>query len=378
MSRRKWLVAAMVTIAMGWGARAQAGDLKITLPRRSHMTPVQRLNQDGVDAIRKHKYEKAEAFFYKAYLLDPNDPFTLNNLGYISEMKGQVDRALSFYALAGKQATDAAIDKASLRRVEGRPLKEALAIQDMPLQINQDNVEAVRLLAQGRGPEADLLLQGALKDDPNNVFTLNNMGVAKEVEGETQAALKYYDTAAARNSDASAMVTLNRQWRGKPVSEMAAQNARDLRNRLQTQMSLEVRVAELNTRGVSAMNRNELSAAAQDFRNAYALDPNNAFAANNIGYLAEMEGDRETAQFFYDKAQTLGGANTPVGLATRSSAEGQRLSQVASDSDAKVESKVRQERYARRLQNEPVLLLRRDNSTVQEPATPPATSSTPQ
>jgi Flp pilus assembly protein TadD len=368
----------MVTIMMGWGARAQAGDLKITLPRRSHMTPVQRLNQDGVDAIRKHKYEKAEAFFYKAYLLDPNDPFTLNNLGYISEMKGQVDRALSFYALAGKQATDAAIDKASIRRVEGRPLKEALAIQDMPLQINQDNVEAVRLLAQGRGPEADLLLQGALKDDPNNVFTLNNMGVAKEVEGETQAALKYYDAAAARNSDASAMVTLNREWRGKPVSEMAAQNARDLRNRLQTQMSLEVRVAELNTRGVSAMNRNELSAAAQDFRNAYALDPNNAFAANNIGYLAEMEGDRETAQFFYDKAQTLGGANTPVGLATRSSAEGQRLSQVASDSDAKVESKVRQERYARRLQNEPVLLLRRDNSTVQEPATPPATSSTPQ
>jgi Flp pilus assembly protein TadD len=378
MSCRKWVVAAMAGVSIGWGVRAQAGDLKITLPKRSHMTPVQRLNQDGVDAIRKHKYEKAEAFFYKAYLLDPDDPFTLNNLGYISEMKGQVDRALSFYALAGKQATDAAIDKASARRMEGRTLKEALAVTDMPLQINQDNVEAVRLLAQGRGPEADLLLQRALTDDPNNVFTLNNMGVAKEMEGETQAALKYYDAAAARNSDASAVVTLDRSWRGKPVGEMAAQNARNLRNRLETQMTLAVRVAELNTRGVSAMNRNDLGMAAQDFRSAYALDPNNAFAANNIGYLAEMEGDRETAQFFYDKAQTLGGASAPVGLATRSSAEGQRLSQVASDSDARVESKVRQERNERRLRNEPVVLLRRDNSPVQEQATPPAVTPPPQ
>ena len=83
-----------------------------------------------------------------------------------------------------------------------------------------------------------------------------------------------------------------------------------------TQMTLEVRLAELNTRGVSALNRNEPKAAEQDFLKAYALDPNNAFANNNIGYLSEIEGDRETAQFFYDQAQELGGANTPVGLAT--------------------------------------------------------------
>jgi len=46
------------------------------------------------------------------------------------------------------------------------------------------------------------------------------------------------------------------------------------------------------------MNRNELRAAQQDFLKAYALDPSNAFANNNIGYLSEIEGDRETAQFF--------------------------------------------------------------------------------
>jgi Flp pilus assembly protein TadD len=376
MPWKQWVVAGLVGITLG--SNAQAGELKITLPKRSHMTPVQRLNQDGVEAIRKHNYEKAETFFYKAYLLDPEDPFTLNNLGYISELKGQIDRAQNFYALAGKQASDAAIDKASSPRLEGRTLKEALAIPDLPLQVNHDNVEAVRLLGQGRGPEADLLLEQALKTDPTNIFTLNNLGVAKEMEGESQAALKYYDSAAAVTSDAAAVVTLNRTWRGKRVSEMAAQNARNLRHRLETQVTLETRLAELNTRGVSAINRNELSVAEQDFRSAYALDPNNAFAANNIGYLSEIEGDRETAQFFYDKAQALGGANTPVGLATRSSAEGLPLTRVASDSDTKVEAKERQERDARRQHQQPILLMRRDNSVVEEPAVPPAGTPPPQ
>ncbi|MGB7603721.1 MAG: tetratricopeptide repeat protein, partial [Candidatus Sulfotelmatobacter sp.] len=267
---------------------------------------------------------------------------------------------------------------ASSPRLEGSTLKAALAIPDVPLQINHDNVEAVRLLSQGRGPEADLLLQKALKTDPNNIFTLNNMGVAKEMEGESQEALRYYDSASAIDSDAAAVVTLNRSWRGKPVAQMAAENARNLRNRLQTQMNLELQLAELNTRGVSALNRNEPKAAEQDFLKAYALDPNNAFANNNIGYLSEIEGDRETAQFFYDRAQQLGGANTPVGLATRSSAEGKRLGTIASDSDNKVEAKVEQDRNARRQGNEPVRLLRRDNSVVQEPATPPAAVPPPQ
>jgi len=194
------------------------------------------------------------------------------------------------------------------------------------------------------------------------------------MEGESQAALKYYDSAASINSDAAAVVTLDRAWRGKRVSEMAAQNAHNLRNRVQTQETLETRLAELNTRGVAAINRNEPAAAEQDFRSAYALDPNNAFAVNNIGYLAEIQGDRETAQFFYDRAQALGGANTRVGLATRSSAEGLPLSQVASTSDSKVEATVRQERDLRRQHPEPILLLRRDNSVVQEPTTPPAST----
>jgi Flp pilus assembly protein TadD len=374
MSWKPWVVAGIITIAVGSVPRALAGDVKITIPKRSHMTPVQRLNQEGVEAIKKHRYEKAETVFYKAYLLDPDDPFTLNNLGYISELQGQVDRALAFYALAGQQATDAVIDRATSKKVEGRSIKEALAIPDTPLQINHDNVEAVRLLSQGRAPEADLFLKRVLDKDPNNIFTTNNMGVAKEMEGDSQEALRYYDTAATSHSDAAAVVTLNRSWRGKPVNEIAAQNARNLRNRLARQEGPELRVAALNVQGVSAVNRNDFAAANQAFRKAYALDPNNAFAVNNIGYLAEIEGDRETAQFFYDKAQTMAGPNAKVGLATRQSAEGAKLSQVAAQNDTKVEAKVQQERNLRRSQHEPILLRRRDNTVVEEPATPPSAS----
>lgn len=370
MAWKRWIVVSVFVVTLGWGPGARAGEFKITLPKRSRLTPVQRLNQEGVQAVRKHRYEKAESLFYKAYLLDPDDPFTLNNLGYVSELQGQVDRALRFYDLAGQQATEAVIAHASSPRVEGRSIKEALAIPDLPLQINHDNVEAVRMLSQGRAPEADLFLRQVLQKDPNNIFTLNNLGVAKEMEGESESALKYYDQAAAVASNATAVVTLNRSWRGKPVSEMAADNAKVLRKRVGTE-SANLRLAELNVRGVSAVNRNDFRDADQDFRAAFSLDPSNAFAINNIGYLSEIEGDRETAQFYYDKAQTVPGANAKVGLATRRSAEGSKLTQVASENDSKVEDKVAQEQQVRRAQHEPILLRRRDNSVVQEPATPP-------
>ena len=207
MSWKQWAFVGIVCGGMAWPAGVRAGDIKITLPKRSPMTPVQRLNQEGVQEIGKHAYEKAETLFYKAYLLDPDDPFTLNNLGYVSELQGQLDRAQKFYELAAQQHTDAVIAHASSRRLEGQTVSAAVAIPDQQLQINHENVEAVRLLSAGRAPEADLLLQQVLKRDPNNVFSLNNMGVTKEMEGETQAALKYYDSAAAVNSDAVAMVT---------------------------------------------------------------------------------------------------------------------------------------------------------------------------
>src|SRR5215471_12605232 len=155
MLSKRWLLSlALIAAAELTPLSAHAGDLKINIPKRSKVTPVQRLNREGVEAVRKHNYKKAEQLFYKAYLFDPNDAFTLNNLGYIAELQGQVDRAQQFYSLAAEQSSDAVVDLASARQVQGQPMKQALAVSNEPLQINHANVEAVRLLGQGRAPEA--------------------------------------------------------------------------------------------------------------------------------------------------------------------------------------------------------------------------------
>ena len=367
MRSKRWLVGLALIAGIELTSQcAYAGDIKITIPRHSKLTPVQRLNREGVEAVRKHDYKKAEELFYKAYLFDPDDAFTLNNLGYISELQGQVDRAQQFYSLAAEQSSDAVVDLSSKSQLRGQPMKAALAVTNEPLQVNHANVEAVRLLQQGRAPEADLLLQEVLKSDPKNVFTLNNMGVAKEMEGEQQEALRYFDEASRTGSEATAVVTTNRGWRGRQVSQMAQQNAKTLREHLSHEQDLPEQVAELNLRGVSAVNRNDLHTADADFRKAYALDPGNAFTLNNIGYVAELEGDRETAEFFYEQARQAGGADATVGVATSRAAEGRKLFAVAEDNDTRVEAKVTQERDTFRRQQGPVPLRRRDNSIVED------------
>src|SRR5487761_2369281 len=78
----KVVAAIAVTAVSGSHAAWAGGPLRITIPRHSVLTPVQRLNREGVDAVNKRQYERAAVLFYKAYLYDPVDPFTLNNLGY--------------------------------------------------------------------------------------------------------------------------------------------------------------------------------------------------------------------------------------------------------------------------------------------------------
>lgn len=374
LKRRMIWVLAITAVTLFALQLAQGEDRKISIsiPKRSKLTPVQRLNREGVEALQKHKYKKAEQLFYKAYLYDPADAFTLNNLGYISELQGDIDRAERFYELAAQQSSEAVVALSSSREARGKPMKEALAAASAPVEINHANIEAVRLLSQGRSAEADLLLQQALNQDPHNVFTLNNMGVAKEMEGESEQALKFYDEASSGGqSRASAVVTANPAWRGRSVSQMAQQNAKGLREYLSREKDLPEQVAELNLRGVSAVNRNDLRTADADFRKAYALDPNNAFTLNNIGYVAELEGDQETAEFYYEHARQSTGASATVGVATRKTAEGRQLFSVAQDSTSHVQDKVAQERQSLQRQAGPVVLRRRDNSIVEESTQPP-------
>jgi Flp pilus assembly protein TadD len=370
------LLALTVLIALAGVPPSWAKDLRITIPKRSQMTPVQRLNRDGVEAIQKKNYEKAESLFVKAYLYDPADPFTLNNLGYIAELQGQLERALNFYQLAAKQGSGASIDRSNTKQLEGKPIQDALnGLNDGTMRVNHINVQAVALLSENRNSEADNLLQRAFTIDPHNAFTLNNLGVAKESVGDYDAALKYFDQAAELGSSEPVVVTLDRAWRGKSVSEMAADSARKLQRRLENTDTPEAQAALLSVRGVAATNRNDWRAARQDFLKAYSLDPDSAFSLNNLGYVSERDGDLETAHFFYTKAQNAGDSGARVGLASDSSAEGQKLDTVTAASNEKVG--VALDQYKQRRHAEPgnVELERRDGTPVDTTPLPQAPST---
>lgn len=372
----------VLLIALFAGAPAlRAGDIRISIPRRSELTPVQKLNRDGVDAVQHHRYDKAEALFYKAYLFDPADPFTLNNLGYVSELQGQLERAQTFYKLAAEQGCGAIIAMSDEKDLKGKPMMYALdALQNLPMRVNRMNIQGLELLSQGRGFAAQALLEQALKIDPQNPFTLNNLGVANEAVGDYDDALKYYDDVAGLRSTDPVVITLKPSWRGKPVSQMAAQSAADLRNRLRKMDIGQGRVAMLELRGVTEVNRNDWDAARQDFLDAYKLDPQSAFTLNNLGYVAERDGDPETAQFFYARARHAGDAGARIGLATQSSAEGQHLAVVASDSTQKVDGELQGFRAERQRETGPVELTPR-YGTLPPAGNPPAgaapQSSTP-
>src|SRR5438552_2544158 len=159
--------ALVLVVIMGWGLIAFAGDLRITLPKRSKPTPVQQLNRDGVKELQKHHVSRAKRLFYKAYLLDPDDPFTLNNLGYISELEGDADRALRYYELSSQKHSQAIIDQASRPELKGRPFEEAFASLQVPeLQSNKANLQAISLLGKWRIVEAEAVLKQALAGDP--------------------------------------------------------------------------------------------------------------------------------------------------------------------------------------------------------------------
>ena len=371
-SRSKLMIALALLAAFVAGEAAWAADLHITIPRRSELTPVQKLNREGVEAVQKHDYEKAEAIFYKAYLYDPSDPFTLNNLGYVSEMRGNLDEAQKFYAMAAKQGCTAVVDMSSAKKLEGKPMLDALNnVNDKLMQGNLMNVEAVELLSQNRNFEAQRLLTKALALNPRDPFTLNNLAVAEEATGDLQDALKYYEQASATGSDERIVVTQRRAWRGKPVSEIAADSAQRLREKMQGMSPSQTQAMMLTYRGVVAANRNDWETAKKDFLEAYRLDPNDAFTLNNAGYVSERNGDVETAQFFYTRARQAGSASTPVGLATRSLAEGQPLFTVAAESDHAIDRELARYHQERRQETGPIELIPRGPGTSNQQAPQP-------
>jgi len=370
MSKTSTTLGAILALLTLWGGQqawAREGHT-IMIPLRSRLSPVQRLNREGVEAIKHHQYDKAEALFYKAYLYDPADPFTLNNLGYVSEIQGQLDRAHRFYELAAEQGSDANIDVSSQKHLQGQPMKAALVeLKDRTMRVNRMNIEAMRMLEQDRNFEAIALLQQTLALDPGNPFTLNNLGVATESVSDLDSALKYYQQAAAVNSSEPAIITLDRSWRGKSVSGMARTSANRLQKKMDSSDMAEAKAVMYTLRGVHAENQNDWAEARQDFLHAYALDPSSAFSLNNRGYIAEREGDLETAQFFYERSRRASDANARIGLATRLYAQGKPMAVVAGDSNQKVDGALVIYAQERRRQSGPVGLTPRENSPAANP-----------
>lgn len=352
---------------------AVAGDLRIKLPKRTKPTPVQALNQEGVKDLNRNDLPRARRAFYRAYLIDPDDPFTLNNLGYLAELDGDIEKAQKFYDLAAATGSDATVALSSNADLKGKLVSQVAGnAVSAPMQVNRLNVAAMGLMAKDRAPEAELTLRKALALDQRNPFTLNNLGYALEKEGELEQATRYYGQAAASGSNEKVVVAFTRSWRGRSISEIASRNAEAARRELSDEGSTEAKVARLNLRGVSALNRNQTIQAREYFQQAYRLDPGNAFCLNNMGYIAELEDDRESADFFYGKAREAYKSNARVTLASRKNAQGMRLSAVADVSEQAVANAQERQLATLRASGAPPLPLRtRDRAVVREPTTPP-------
>jgi Flp pilus assembly protein TadD len=345
--------------------------LRITIPKRSESTPVQKLNQAGVREIQKHHLDKAKRLFYRAYLIDPDDPFTLNNLGYISELQGEIDRAQRYYQLAAQENnSQTVIAMASSRKLEGHKLSDVTtSYGSLELRINRGNILAMSLLEQGRNPEAEDILRETLKLDPRNPFTLNNLGFVMESEGDLQSALRYYNDASITHSVEPIVVSLDPHLRGKPISDIAFRNEEAVRARLASERSNQDQAARLQVQGVSALNHNDPEKAYQDFQQAYKLDPQDAFSLNNMGFVSEAQGDEETANEFYNAAQRSGDSGLPVKIASHHEMVGEAVGQVAGSNSQSSEADLQAEAEAKRRNNAPIVLRRRDNTPVTAPQT---------
>jgi tetratricopeptide (TPR) repeat protein len=220
--------------------------------------------------------------------------------------------------------------------------------------------------------EAKNLLQSALPRHPQDPFLLNNLGYAMETVGDIEGALRSYSAAASVHSTKRVVVTPRPKWRGRPISEVAAGNAVAMSEQIARGEGMEAATARLNLRGVAALNDNHPSAAREFFLQAYQRDPSNAFTLNNLGYVSEMAGDQESAEMYYEAARSGRDANAKVSYATRRDAEGQKIDKLAQGNQGDVEATLKAIQEARRRNQKPVELQRRDlaSKNVERDATP--------
>jgi hypothetical protein len=98
-----------------------------------------------------------------------------------------------------------------------------------------------------------------------------------------------------------------------------------------------------------------------------------------MGFLAELDGDKETAQTYYKQAQSADRAKAKVGVATRAEAEGQPLRTVAEQSTALMSSTLESQAETKRQSSAPLTLKTRNNKpVVEKPKKPEAPTNQPE
>ena len=234
---------------------------------------------------------------------------------------------------------------------------------------------AIVLLRDGHVFEAKNLLQSALPRHPNDPFLLNNLGYAMENVGDVEGALRCYSEAASLHSTKRVVVTPRVKWRGRPVSEVARENAVAMSEQIARGEGVDATTARLNLRGVAALNVNNPSVAKGFFSQAYQQDARNAFTLNNLGYIAELAGDRESAEMYYEAARAGRDAKAKVSYSTRRDAEGQKIDKLADDNQLDVEATLKAVQEMKRREQRPIELKRRDavpeNSEQESTPVPP-------
>jgi hypothetical protein len=226
------------------------------------------------------------------------------------------------------------------------------------------------LLEKGRLFEAERVLKDALQSQPKNPFLLDSLGFVMESEGDLQAALQYYTEAADLHSEEHVLLTPQKRWRGKTISEIAAHNAEEVRQSMAKGEDTVTQVARLNLRGVAALNHNDAADARKFFAQAYQIDPQNAFTLNNLGYIDELNGDRETAEMYYEAARVARQANERVTYATRPDAEGRKVGPLAETNQDAVEVTLKAIQQRKRQTRRPIQLVVRSTG-VQPSANEP-------
>ena len=79
-------------------------------------SPTQEQLTEGIKAYRNGDTQKFIQLTKKAYQMDPNDPFVINDMGVVYELEGNKDAALAKYKEAVQKAGDRVIRYSQIDR----------------------------------------------------------------------------------------------------------------------------------------------------------------------------------------------------------------------------------------------------------------------